>query len=181
MNSDDLKKVLRKSIKAQKQILPIDIAQSSEQLVFSEIELMKEFKNASTILAFWSLPDEINTHDFLVKWSKSKKVILPVIVGLELDLRKFETPENMEQSNSYGILEPKTGKRIDPSEIDFAIIPGIAFDIKGNRLGRGKGFYDRLLPKLSNAIKIGIGYKFQLVQVVPTAEHDIPVDKVICN
>ncbi|HRX32178.1 MAG TPA: 5-formyltetrahydrofolate cyclo-ligase, partial [Tenuifilaceae bacterium] len=63
MNNDDLKKVLRKSIKAQKQILPIDIAQSSEQLVFSEIELMKEFKNASTILAFWSLPDEINTHD----------------------------------------------------------------------------------------------------------------------
>jgi 5-formyltetrahydrofolate cyclo-ligase len=87
----------------------------------------------------------------------------------------------MEEESFFGILEPKTGKLVDPAEIDFAIIPGVAFDKKGNRLGRGKGFYDRTLHKLTRAIKVGIAYEFQLIDSVPVSEHDIPVDKVIFN
>jgi 5-formyltetrahydrofolate cyclo-ligase len=181
MEINNLKKELRKAIKAKKlSLLPDDAAKKAMQ-VFAEIESMEQFQKAKTVLAFWSLPDEINTHDFVVKWSLNKRMVLPVVVGNDLELREFTRVDKMEEESFFGILEPKTGKLVDPAEIDFAIIPGVAFDKKGNRLGRGKGFYDRTLHKLTRAIKVGIAYEFQLIDSVPVSEHDIPVDKVIFN
>ena len=66
----------------------------------------------------------------------------------------------------------------DPSEIELIIVPAVAFDRNGNRLGRGKGFYDRLLQTTS-ATKIGVGYDFQLIEEIPAEPHDIPMDMVI--
>ncbi len=57
----------------------------------------------------------------------------------------------------------------------------MAFDRKGNRLGRGKGYYDKTIPLLTNAVKVGVAYEFQLIDSVPVSEHDKPVDLVICN
>ena len=59
------------------------------------------------------------------------------------------------------------------------IVPAVAFDFNKNRLGRGKGFYDRLLSQATNAIKIGVGYDFQIFETIPTEPHDIPMDIVI--
>ena len=78
---------------------------------------------------------------------------------------------------SYNIIEP-IGTPIPASEIDLIIVPGVAFDKSGNRLGRGKGFYDRLLHNLS-AIKIGVGYDFQLIEKINTEPHDIAMDAII--
>ena len=102
-------------------------------------------------------------------------------MGNDLELRLFEGAEQLEQSNHFGIMEPKTGKIVDPKEIDFAIIPGVAFDKKGNRLGRGKGYYDRLMPQFKEITRVGVGYEFQLVESVPVTQFDLPVDIVICN
>ena len=65
------------------------------------------------------------------------------------------------------------------TEITFAVIPGVAFDHTGNRLGRGKGYYDRLLPHLSKAFKVGICFPYQLIETIPTEPFDIPMDSVI--
>ena len=75
-------------------------------------------------------------------------------------------------------MEPSGGKVIDPAEVEFAVIPGMAFDSECNRMGRGKGFYDKLLPYLK-CKKIGLAYDFQIVSHIPCDEHDMPLDMVI--
>ncbi|HDP74867.1 MAG TPA: 5-formyltetrahydrofolate cyclo-ligase [Bacteroidales bacterium] len=181
MNTNELKRQLRKAIKAQKLKLNPELARQKADYILSEIESIDSFRQAKTVLAFWSLPDEIDTHKFVTKWASHKRIVLPVVNGDELELRLFTGLEQMEKTNSFGIMEPKTGLLIKPEEIDFAIIPGVAFDLKGNRLGRGKGYYDRTMPLLKNAVKLGIAYEFQLIGSVPVSEHDVPVDLVISN
>ena len=175
------KKQLRKTIRQKKKMVGTEEAKAKSQLVFAKVEATDKFLEAKVVLAFWSLPDEISTHNFVVKWSTSKKVVLPVVVENNLELRIFTGTEMLVQSDGFGIMEPTTGQLVNPSDIDFAIIPGVAFDKKGNRLGRGKGFYDRLLPQLGKITTVGVGYEFQLVESVPVAEFDLPVDMVICN
>ncbi|MDE6843571.1 MAG: 5-formyltetrahydrofolate cyclo-ligase, partial [Muribaculaceae bacterium] len=79
---------------------------------------------------------------------------------------------------SFHIEEPTGDDLVDPSQIEMMVIPGVAFDRRGNRMGRGKGFYDRLL-QTAKATKIGVGYEFQLMDEIPTEEHDVPMDIVI--
>lgn len=177
----EFKNQLRKAIREQKKLVGIEESKSKAEIVFAEVETMEAFKKANVVLAFWSLPDELPTHEFVMKWAKIKQFVLPVVVGDDLEIRLFDGAEHLAQSNHFGIMEPKTGQIVDPKEIEFAIIPGVAFDSKGNRLGRGKGYYDRLMPQFRNILKVGIGYKFQLVDSVPVAEFDLPVDVVICN
>lgn len=175
------KQELRRLIKARKK----EFSEGGNRMlapgVFSDIEKLDSFIQARTVLAFWSLPDEIETFDFIAKWGAAKRIALPVIRGDELELRKFEGTTMLQSDGRFGVLEPVSGELIHPSEIDFALIPGVAFDISGNRLGRGKGFYDRLLPQLVNALKVGIAMPFQLVDHVPVEAHDFSMDLVICK
>ncbi|MDL2305912.1 5-formyltetrahydrofolate cyclo-ligase, partial [Bacteroides sp. OttesenSCG-928-D19] len=82
------------------------------------------------------------------KWSKTKTIILPVVEGGILQLRTYSTPENLD-TGLYGIKEPSGEYFTNYHLIDLAIIPGMAFDASGNRLGRGKGYYDKLLPNIA--------------------------------
>lgn len=179
-NSINEKSVLRNEIKQLKALVEPEKNVEHARKVFAAVESMEEFKQAKTVLAFWSLPDEIFTHDFLLKWAVLKRIVLPVVVGDDLELRLFNGEENLVKSSNFSIFEPSKNDLVEPGEVDFAIIPGVAFDLQGNRLGRGKGFYDKLLPRLNGIVKVGIGYSFQLVGHVPHTEHDIPVDKVVC-
>lgn len=137
------------------------------------------FQSAHTILLYHSLTDEVHTHDFIEKWSKSKRIVLPVVIENELELRSYSSSGDL-SIGAYGILEPTGTSFYDYDAIDLAIIPGVAFDASGCRLGRGKGYYDRLLPKLI-AHKIGICFPFQLVNEVPAEEFDIRMDEIIAN
>ena len=95
-----------------------------------------------------------------------------------MELRRYTGPSDLAQG-AYKIMEP-TGEVFDNyTDIDLAVIPGVAFDKDGNRMGRGKGYYDRLLPKLGNTYKIGICLPFQLVEKIPTDEHDVRMDEVL--
>lgn len=172
------KGIIRTQVKELKrQFSPSELEQKSHE-IFRVIEDLKEFKEAIFVLLYWSLPDEVNTHQFILKWHKRKKIVLPVIIGNDLDLRLFENSDFLIPSSSFGIMEPQRGETINPSYIDLAIIPGIGFDLKGNRLGRGKGFYDRLLPSLT-AYKIGISFDFQIFKEIPISKSDVPVDLVV--
>ena len=145
--------------------------------ILAALEAHPAFRAANTILLYHSLGDEVDTHTFIKKWSSEKRILLPVVVGDNLELRVYTGPEDL-ATGAYGIEEP-TGERFtDYAAIDFAAIPGVAFDAAGNRLGRGKGYYDRLLPHLT-AFKAGICFPFQLVEEVPAEPFDIRMDTII--
>jgi len=82
------------------------------------------------------------------------------------------------KKGAYGILEPKTVRKADENNIDVILVPGLAFDRNGGRMGFGKGYYDRLLES-SKAVKIGLCYDFQILEKIPTESHDVPMNFVI--
>lgn len=144
--------------------------------VFSQLENSPAFMMAENILMYHSLPDELSTISFLRKWKDRKHFFLPRVNGVNLDLLPYVESEL--EKGAYDIEEPTGNDLTDISDIDLMIIPAVAFDRKGNRLGRGKGFYDRLLAS-SKATKIGVGYEFQLLDELPTENHDVAMDMVI--
>ena len=137
------------------------------------------WQEARTVLLYHSLPDEPDTHAFVRQWAGKKRILLPVVVGDDLELRVY-TDDGSLRTGAFHIAEP-TGKAFtDYAAIDLAIVPGVAFDREGNRLGRGKGYYDRLLPRLK-AYKIGLCFPFQLVESIPAEAHDVRMDEIICG
>lgn len=147
--------------------------------VLNTLETYPEFQEGHTILLYHSMKDEVQTHAFIEKWSRSKRIILPVVMGDELELRVYTGPQDL-ALNMYGIAEPTGVRFTDYRAIDLAVIPGVAFDSQGHRLGRGKGYYDRLLP-LITAPKAGICFPFQLIKEVPTEEFDFCMDIIIAQ
>lgn len=144
--------------------------------VFEHLERSAAFMLAERILMYHSLPDELPTHAFLAKWNGRKKFYLPRVNGVNLEILPYD--ESRLELGAFHIEEPTGNDTVSEDEIELIIVPAVAFDRKRNRLGRGKGFYDRLL-KLTRATKIGIGYNFQIVDEIPVEEHDIPMDFVI--
>ncbi len=172
------KNAVRKAMKEKKRGLSEEKKLNDSELIFNRVESLTQFKEAKTILAYWSLPDEVNTHRFVAKWANQKSIALPVVVGDTLELRFFNGLNNLVTSDSFGIKEPVAEELVTPEEIDLAIIPGVAFDRKGNRLGRGKGFYDRFLNQ-TKAYKVAVGFDFQILEEIPVASFDVPVDIVV--
>lgn len=173
------KKEFRQRIKALIKNLSDEMQRIQSKEVFEQIENSDDFKKAQKIAVYWSMPDELDTHWFVNKWYQNKEVYLPVIKGQEMEFVRFYGENGMVPDTKYGILEP-IGNKLDENDVlDLMIIPGIAYDYIGNRLGRGGGFYDRSLLKFKKTLKIGVGFDFQLMPELFVEEFDIPVDEVI--
>lgn len=132
---------------------------------------------ARTVLLYYSLADEVQTHDFVEKWYRRKTILLPVVKGDVLELRVYTGRQCMQTGEAYHIEEPAGEAFTEYEKIDFSIIPGVSFDACGNRLGRGKGYYDKLLPLLSS-YNVGVCYSFQVSGHIPAEPFDRPVDEV---
>lgn len=168
---------LRRMVGQLKRLLTEGEKRRQADSVFAQIEQLQQFKAATDIAVYWSLDDEIDTHRFIEKWFNRKRLWLPVVVGDDLIFRKFEGTDKM-TAGAFGILEP-TGRQLDNvAQIGLIIVPGVAFDLQNNRMGRGRGFYDRLLAN-SRAYKIGTAYSCQIFNKIPTEETDIPMDLVV--
>ena len=167
---------LRKLIRAQKrEVTAQQLAQFSAS-VCRQLLASSRWKAAQTVLLYASLPDEVDTSVLLIDALKAeKRALLPVVKG---DVLELKTYHEVTETGSFGIQEPVGEAFFNYDEIDLAIIPGMAFDVNGHRLGRGKGYYDRLLPLIS-AYKIGLCFPFQLVDEVPFEPHDQIVNEVI--
>lgn len=171
MTKPEIRRLMRQ-LKAE---LSDEQKESLSQEVFAKIENCDAFKNARNVMLYHSLPDELPTHEVVVKWTLNKNVYLPRCIGDELDVVKFQ-PQTM-QTGSFNIIEPQ-GEPVDKNLMDLVIVPAVAFDGKGGRVGRGKGYYDRLLNGC-NATKIVVGYPFQLIEEVPAEEHDIKMNYIV--
>ena len=153
------KKELRKIIKDRKRQYSSRQLEELSLSVLSRLDSNPHLQNAQTILMYYSLPDT------------------------NMELREYSGVQDLKEG-AYHILEPK-GK-IYPEEkypeIELAVIPGMSFDMKGNRLGRGKGYYDRFLAQIPHAYKIGICFDFQKIKeegLLPVTPTDICMDEII--
>jgi len=144
-----------------------------------QVEALEAFRRASTVLLYWSMEDEVQTHDFVNRWYKEKRVLLPCVDGDDLRLRQYTGPECLKAGEQFGIGEPTGPEYTNLDSVELIIVPGVAFDRTGNRMGRGRGFYDRLLKSTPNAYKVGVAFDFQVVDCVPVEEFDVKMDKVI--
>ena len=125
------------------------------------------------------MEDEVQTHDFVNRWYQQKTLLLPCVDGDDLRLRQYTGPECLKEGEQFGIGEPTGPEFTDLNSVQMIIVPGVAFDRHNNRMGRGRGFYDRLLKSTPNAYKVGVAFNFQMVELVPTEEFDVPMNAVI--
>ncbi|MCM1319059.1 MAG: 5-formyltetrahydrofolate cyclo-ligase [Muribaculaceae bacterium] len=172
------KKDIRRKIKNMRLVLTEEEKLQAAESVFARLEKSAPFLMADHILLYHSLPDELYTHAFLKKWGSKKHFYLPRVNGVNLEILPYE--QSRLELGSFHIEEPIGDDLVDPSILELIVTPGVAFDRKGGRLGRGKGYYDRLLAE-TRATKIGVAYHFQVIDDIPLEPHDVPVDIVITD
>lgn len=170
---------IRISIRTRKSLLSDHEKQLAAAEAFARLEQSAAFILADRILLYNSLPDELSSREFIDKWSEKKHFFLPRVNGVNLDILPYDRQRL--HMGAFCIEEPEGDDTVDISDIEMVVVPAVAFDRQGNRVGRGKGYYDRLLTD-TRAIKVGIGYDFQLLdELIDADPHDVPLDIIITN
>ena len=173
MNKDEI----RSRVKARKSLLSDDERRNAARRVFDRLEQSAAFLLAENVLLYHSLPDELSTIEFLDKWGAKKHFYLPRVNGVNLDILPYDRSHMA--MGAFHIEEPQGDDLTDINDMELIIVPGVAYDRMGNRVGRGKGYYDRLLGSVK-ATLIGVGYDFQLIEEdIPADPHDVAMDIVI--
>ena len=178
------KKILRKQISSVKKLIPLEEKIRRSYAVMERLLEHPEYKKSKKILFYWSMDDEVFTKQTVIQaYNEGKEVYLPVVEGDNLRIRLFEGAAAMVAGESFAIPEPSNDSpEASIDDMDLAVVPGVAFDAQCSRMGRGKGYYDRLLSaatKEGRPYTIGVCFDFQLVPKVPVEECDKPLDCVI--
>ena len=170
---------VRKKIRELKREVPLEEKIRRSEVIMRQVESLPAFQQAQTVLLYWSMADEVQTHAFVEKWYKDKVLLLPCVDGDDLRLRQYTGPECMVEGEQFGIGEPTGPEFTDLDSVELIMVPGVAFDHQCNRMGRGRGFYDRLLKSTPKALKVGVAFDFQMLEEIPVEEFDVKMDKVI--
>lgn len=177
------KKQIRKRIIALRNAMPSEeIAAKSSEIV-RRLTGLREIRESSTLMVFLNFGSEVVTDDLIVwGWAEGKRILVPLchpesremtpcLIGGFADL----------ETGHYGIREPKADRLrvVPPGEIDAVLIPAVAFDRRGYRVGYGGGYYDRFLPKAPRAARIGAVFACQIVPQVPIDRYDLQVERIV--
>ena len=170
------KKELRALIKTLKKQHTKEQLMEQSEAILAKLELHPDFVKAENVMLYSALPDEVQTQAFLEKWHLKKRIILPTVVGDDIIPVEYGK-DTAFAVGDFNIMEPQN----EPykGDFDLIVVPGVAFDRHGNRLGRGRGYYDRFLCQHLNVKRIGICFDFQLVDEVPAEAFDIRMEEVI--
>lgn len=173
------KSELRQEIRRRKKLAAESELQRQSNVVCQRILSCEWWKASRIVLLYSALPDEVDVQLLIDDAMRvGKLVLLPVVAGEILHLHPFDGETTI---GAFGISEPvvKGESFVDYDKIDVAIIPGMAFDEHNHRLGRGKGFYDRLLSECKNVRKVGVCFDFQYLEAIPAEEHDVLMDAIV--
>lgn len=184
MPSPSSKNTVRQELLVRRRAIP-----SSKRLRKSRKILRKLFKHprflaAKKIAFYFDIAPEVQTRLCLKTLVKDKEIYLPRVNlnTRRLSLYRVQSIKNDLQRGAYSIMEPKaTCPRRSVSRMEVIVVPGVGFDKKGNRMGRGAGYYDQLLRKAGKIFKIGLCFREQMVRQLPVTKTDVPVDCVITD
>lgn len=171
---------IRARIRTRKTLLDQSERTDAAVRVFDALASMAAFTLADRILVYNSLPDELSTREFIARWKDRKHFYLPRVNGPDLEILPYDSSRT--HLGSFHIEEPDGDDLTDIADIDLIIVPAVAYDRCGNRVGRGKGYYDRLLAR-ARAITVGVCYDFQLLDdgLIEADSHDIPVNFIVAD
>lgn len=170
------KKTLRQQIRSLKKQRSREELLTQSETILQKLASHLRFLQAEKVMLYASLPDEVQTLDFIETWRHRKTIILPTVSGD--DIIPVELAENVAfAEGDFHIPEPQNHPY--PGEFDLIVVPGMAFDANGHRLGRGRGYYDRFLALHPQVHTIGLCFDFQLLPEVPSEPHDRIIDEII--
>jgi 5-formyltetrahydrofolate cyclo-ligase len=177
------KKDIRKKIIEYRDSIDSNVRKQWDENIFNKLINSELYKKAHTIFSFVSFKSEVDTHNIIKHAIKNGKTIcVPKIESKQKGIEIFKIRDFTQLKKGYfDILEPdETCPAADSSEIDLILMPGVAFDKLGGRIGYGAGFYDRFLSNMKKrADKIALAYDFQLLDSIPMDEHDVSIDGII--
>ena len=151
-------------------------------VVARHVSAMPAFLDSQTVMLYLALPQEVQTADLLAECHrKSKRVAIPVVAQHGLLAAQLQPGQPKLKPGPFGILEPANGTTIiSPDDIDCVLVPGVAFDGRGARLGFGRGYYDRFLCRLPAAAHVcGLAFSLQIVERVPDMQHDVRMQSLV--
>lgn len=170
------KNKMRELLVQRRRVMSAQDCQMYSQQILDQLEKMTCFREAKTVLLYYPIQNEVDVLPLVKKYKNEKTLLFPVSHRYGMTVHPYAGNKNMHRGK-FGIPEPTTPAY--EGEIDLVIVPAVAFDEKGRRLGRGGGYYDRFIKKLTHAVLVGVGYDFQLVDEVPAARHDQRVHRII--
>ena len=179
------KNEIRNHIRQQRRNQSPSIIQRKSKAIWESLSSIQEFNRAGTIAFYVSIAreGEVDTTTMIEEsLSLGKRICIPKVV--KNNALRFIEIRSIKDLNkgSFWILEPAGGSRILPQAIDLVIVPGVAFDKSGNRLGFGKGYYDKFLSKLEDGTPIiALAFDFQIVDSIPSSKNDVRVHKIIAE
>ena len=182
MNNQTAKTSLRKQISATLKNLPPEKRKADSENIRQRLKEHITFREAKSVLFFASLPEEVDLWPLLEETVNCGKIV--ALPGFDVDKQIYRSRHVKSLqveilSGQFGIREPSPACiEIPLNDLDLVLVPGVAFDLCGNRLGRGKGFYDRLLESFRGH-KIGIAFEEQVVDTVPSENLDVKMDAIL--
>lgn len=180
-----MKQALRKSVLGARSNQESEQVAEKSRYIVERVLQMPAFQNAKTIMVYVDFRKEVETGSLIEQGlSLGKRMVIPVCDANTVQLTPSEIQDYPGDlcPGTWGILEPKDGclQPVDPSEIDIILVPGVAFDSQGNRLGYGAGYYDRFLARVRpDALKIALAFDLQIVENACPSDHDMPMDYVV--
>lgn len=172
------KEKLRKAIKARIAALTREECLSASKIIADKLFMLKEYREAKVLFVYNSFGCEVITDAIIMDALNSdKKVCVPSVEGERMQAVVIDKKTSY-RANVWGIMEPLSEVILDPYEIELSLIPLVGFDKNLNRLGRGKGYYDKFLAGLPTR-KIALAYSVQEAPTVETDVYDVKVDKII--
>ena len=176
------KLALRNRMRGVREALPDSACDARSAEIAKRLLALAELERAETVLAFASIRNEVRTQTSMqAAWAAGKRVALPRVVGDELQLHLVAS-DTVLIEGAFSVPEPpETATRVQPDEVDFALVPALAVDPRGYRIGYGGGYYDKLIPRLGHACTCAVAYDFQLIAEVPELPFDVAVDLVVTD
>ena len=170
------KKELRQSIRTAKKQHTAEELQKQSATIMQKLAEHPRFLAAEKVMLYASLPDEVETLAFIEAWRHRKTLVLPTVVGDDIIPVELADDTIFAEGN-FHIPEPQNHPYT--GDFDLIVVPGMAFDAEGHRLGRGRGYYDRFLALHPQVHTIGLCFDFQFVPEIPCEAHDRIIDEIL--